>query len=414
MCTCYNVTVSEIAAHVIMRMVAARQTRRHGGHHNNTQGLRLRQKNTRGSPEMAASSKIHNTTNEKCLIVQDFEKEVPETKETLKSLSEVQDEFMDSDSCCPVSTPDSGFHDMDSSPLTKLKFKPETEETISKLALKLIGTRKNDRKNARAGRAKSFQLKDSLSGCTPSDHLKRDIIKCSAEIGFSQCSKKYGISVETIKSYILNWINPDMEEAITSSNNLQNRDAHNSEEFDVKSSHLLRNVRGRSPRNAKNNSDLSELPLSHVKLMRKKLLRSINIDKKGDINKKCFRKKKLKGTAKIMRQKEKVRSQLSDLTAESEQKTSSSIVKSEADVPSSSLLSSVTVFDADVARPSRPIHRPVRYLDSLNQNAENFAVKKLNIVDKFDLPYDKDSLVWNKQHSKNKQVFVLSMFILLY
>ena len=125
-------------------------------------------------------------------------------------------------------------------------------------------------------------------------------------------------------------------------------------------SHLLRNVRGRSPRNAKNNSDLSELPLSHVKLMRKKLLRSINIDKKGDINKKCFRKKKLKGTAKIMRQKEKVRSQLSDLTAESEQKTSSSIVKSEADVPSSSLLSSVTVFDADVARPSRPIHRPVR------------------------------------------------------
>ena len=68
------------------------------------------------------------------------------------------------------------------------------------------------------------------------------------------------------------------------------------------------------------------------------------------------------------------------------------------------LLSSVTVFDADVARPSRPIHRPVRYLDSLNQNTDNIAIKKLNIVDRFDLPYNKENLVWNKVYSKNKQV----------
>ena len=67
---------------------------------------------------------------------------------------------------------------------------------------------------------------------------------------------------------------------------------------------------------------------------------------------------------------------------------------------------SLTVFDADVARPSRPIHRPVRYLDSLNQNAEHIAIKKLNLVDKLDLPYDKESLNWNRSHSKNKQVSV--------
>ena len=71
---------------------------------------------------------------------------------------------------------------------------------------------------------------------------------------------------------------------------------------------------------------------------------------------------------------------------------------------------SLTVFDADVARPSRPIHRPVRYLDSLNQNAENIEIKKLSLVDKFDLPYSKESLCWNKSHSKNKQVKLLTTF----
>ena len=56
----------------------------------------------------------------------------------------------------------------------------------------------------------------------------------------------------------------------------------------------------------------------------------------------------------------------------------------------------------------RPIHRPVRYLDSLNQNTENIAIKKLNIIGKFELPYDLKSLVWNKMHSKNKQVIKIN------
>merc|ERR1711971_378688 len=171
----------------------------------------------------------------------------------------------------------------------------------------------------------------------------------------------------------------------------------------------VKRPRGRPPKNARNNSDLSELPLSHVKLMRKKLVKSIKIDKKKDKCKKLFLKQKLNGTVKLKSQKEKIKRSLlkkktvKTKTLESEPNKSCSLTVKPEPPEEVFLSSSVTVFDADVARPSRPIHRPVRYLDSLNQNAENFAVKKLNIVDKFDLPYDKDSLVWNKQHSKNKQ-----------
>ena len=386
---------------------------------------RLRTKNERASSEVATSSKITYPTNDKCLIVQDFEKDAAEIKETMDTcLCEVQDEFMASESCCSVSTPDSGYHDSDSSPLTKLNFKPETDETASKVADKLTGTRENDRKHARTTfkrTPRSFQ--ESINSDTPSDHLKTEIIKCSAEIGFGQCSKKYGISVDTIKAFIQSWINPGTEEPTLPSKDeeSQGSEPNVSEQLDVKSPDLTKNMspvkrpRGRPPKNAKNNSDLSELPLSHVKLMRKKLVKSIKIDKKKNKCKKLLLKQKLNGTVKLKSQKEKIKKSLftgqkkktiKTKVPESEPNKSSSLLVKPEPHQEAPLFSSVTVFDADVARPSRPIHRPVRYLDSLNQNAENFAVKKLNIVDKFDLPYDKDSLVWNKQHSKNKQVCV--------
>ena len=432
MCTCYNVTsVREvITARIRIRMMTdilmTEGLTRRPGRPQKKKTFR-RRKNVRASTEVAPSSKITYPTNDKCLIVQDFEKDVVDLS---KCFCEVQDEFVvPESSCCLVSTPDSGFHDdTDSSPLTKLNFKPETDEIVSKVAAKLTGTLEVDKKNAKSlfksksGRnQRSFQ--DSINIDTPSDQLKTEIIKCSAEIGFDQCSKKYGISVDTIKGYIQSWINPSTEEPKIVSNELHGSESNPSEkQLDVKNPDLVKNTspvkrpRGRPPKNARSHSDLSELPLSHVKLIRKKLVKSIKIDKKKDKCKQILNKQKLNGKAKLKSQKETIKRKLlagqkkkkpaKTKAVESEpDKSASLIVKPQPQEPVL-LSSSVTVYDADVARPSRPIHRPVRYLDSLNQNAENFAVKKLNIVDKFDLPYDKDSLVWNKQHSKNKQVCV--------
>ena len=119
-----------------------------------------------------------------------------------------------------------------------------------------------------------------------------------------------------------------------------------------------------------------------------------------------FRKKKLDGKLIIKSPTAEVRGRLRDRKTEP-LAVSAPAPMLEPEFPCLSL----TVFDADVARPSRPIHRPVRYLDSLNQNADNIEIKKLSLVDKFDLPYDKDSLCWNKSHSKNKQVNFFPLFL---
>ena len=149
-------------------------------------------------------------------------------------------------------------------------------------------------------------------------------------------------------------------------------------------------------------SDLSELPLSHVKQMRQKIKKTAILKTKKLKN--LFVKQKLNGklitknpTAEV---RARLRARLRDRKSEADPSGPVSAPMFDPEFPCLSL----TVFDADVARPSRPIHRPVRYLDSLNQNAENIEIKKLSLVDKFDLPYNKESLCWNRSHSKNKQV----------
>ena len=103
MCTCYNVTsVREvITARIRIRMMTDilipgdGQTRRPG--RPQKKKTSRRRKNVGGSSEVATSSKITYPTNDKCLIVQDFEKDVADLS---KCFCEVQDEFVAADSSC--------------------------------------------------------------------------------------------------------------------------------------------------------------------------------------------------------------------------------------------------------------------------------------------------------------------------
>ena len=128
-------------------------------------------------------------------------------------------------------------------------------------------------------------------------------------------------------------------------------------------------------------SDLSELPLSHVKQMRQKIKKTAILKTKKLKN--LFVKQKLNGklitknpTAEV---RARLRARLRDRKSEADPSGPVSGPMFDPEFPCLSL----TVFDADVARPSRPIHRPVRYLDSLNQNADNIEIKRLSLVDGF-------------------------------
>ena len=68
------------------------------------------------------------------------------------------------------------------------------------------------------------------------------------------------------------------------------------------------------------------------------------------------------------------------------------------------LLMSPTFVDSDLARPSRNVVRPVRLGDQLEQAEENLAIMRLPSSGSTQLPYEMDSLAWNKQHTANEQV----------
>ena len=65
---------------------------------------------------------------------------------------------------------------------------------------------------------------------------------------------------------------------------------------------------------------------------------------------------------------------------------------------------SPTFVDSDLARPSRNVVRPVRLGDQLEQAQENLAIMRLPNAGRTVLPYQMDSLAWNKQHTANEQV----------
>ena len=65
---------------------------------------------------------------------------------------------------------------------------------------------------------------------------------------------------------------------------------------------------------------------------------------------------------------------------------------------------SPTFVDSDLARPSRNVVRPVRLGDQLEQAQENLAIMRLPNAGRTALPYQMDSLTWNKQHTANEQV----------
>ena len=65
---------------------------------------------------------------------------------------------------------------------------------------------------------------------------------------------------------------------------------------------------------------------------------------------------------------------------------------------------SPTFVDSDLARPSRNVVRPVRLGDQLEQAQQNLAIMRLPSSGSIPLPYQLDTLTWNKQHTVNEEV----------
>ena len=65
---------------------------------------------------------------------------------------------------------------------------------------------------------------------------------------------------------------------------------------------------------------------------------------------------------------------------------------------------SPTFVDSDLARPSRNVVRPVRLGDQLEQAQQNLAIMRLPSSGSTPLPYQLDTLTWNKQHTVNEEV----------
>ena len=292
------------------------------------------------------------------------------------SFSDVEDEITEmrikSQSGCACIGPGVGVHiprdnileEENSSPLTKLEYKLENHELAKETANKRV--------------ASLSRLKINKGN---SVSVSSNPVKVSISRGKSQ---KYGVT--TFQKIVKVWEAPREEKNQEKLRKSSRKVKDSSESVPTRRA----NLRSRAV-------DLSELPLSHVKQMRQKIKKNAGIKNSKF---KHFLKKKLNGRLVLQNNQADVRSKLRFR----ERPSRPPVERLESSPEVSSL--SLTVFDADVARPSRPIHRPVRYLDSLNQNAEHIAIKKLNLVDKLDLPYDKESLNWNRSHSKNKQVSV--------
>ena len=348
---------------------------------------------------------------DKCEVVKEFEKEFI-TEAFNKSFSDVEDEVMD---MIGVYDPRDNLLDEENSlPLTKLEYKPENLVNNKKLIQPLTTVKTDRHSNKKVFQKKGNKLKKSQTQCCDKpnkrdivevktkfdDRFRTEIIKHSAEVGFSKCSLKYGISVKDIKAYIHEWIEPQDDDhrkyrrkTLPKKNNTIPSTKNDKIHVNVEGSH------GHCKNAKTSSSDLSEMPLSHVKILRKELKKSMNFPMKKLKFKRSLTDKR-NGLLKPPRVKSSITRKKIKLSIKSSLDTCNSSVSPD----HTNNLSSVTVYDADVARPSRPIHRPVRYLDSLNQNTDNIAIKKLNIVDRFDLPYNKEDLVWNKVYSKNKQV----------
>ena len=257
-------------------------------------------------------------------------------------------------------------------PLTKLEYKLENHELAR-------GTTGKDVSRLNINPASSVDVSSTpvrVSGTSKGKTRRsseRELLSCKAESDFVKVSKQAAVNkVSSLGEEKMRRKSP--RKVPESGDNVGRR----------------KNLRARP-------SDLSELPLSHVKQMRQKIKKSAIIKTKKLKN--MLIKKKLNGRLTNKSPTSEVRTRLRERKTEPLPEPAPAPVL-DTEFPCLSL----TVFDADVARPSRPIHRPVRYLDSLNQNAENIEIKKLSLVDKFDLPYSKESLCWNKSHSKNKQV----------
>ena len=271
-------------------------------------------------------------------------------------------------------------------PLTKLEYKLENHELTrgstgkdgSLSRLKIDPAKCGDVSSVSSTRVRVSEISQGKAGRSS----EREILSCKAESGIVKVSKQTTVNkVSSLGKEKMRRKSP--RKVQESGENVGRRT----------------NLRSRT-------SDLSELPLSHVKQMRQKIKKSAILKTKKLKN--LFLKKKLNGRLILQSGTAEVRARLRD--RKTEQLAAPPPPSSPPPSPPAQMLDtefpclSLTVFDADVARPSRPIHRPVRYLDSLNQNADNIEIKKLSLVDKFDLPYNKESLCWNKSHSKNKQV----------
>ena len=251
-------------------------------------------------------------------------------------------------------------------PLTKLQYKLENHELVREQSGKHSGLSR-----LKIG-SNPVRVSDISKGKTGRSS-EREILSCKAESGFVKVSNQSG----------------DNKASSRGEEKMRRKSPRKVKE-------IGEIVVGRTNLRART-SDLSELPLSHVKQMRQKIKKSTLLKSKK--LKHLFVNKKLNGKLTTKPPTAEMRGRLRERKTEGLPDPASTPLFE----PELSCLS-LTVFDADVARPSRPIHRPVRYLDSLNQNAENIEIKKLSLVDKFDLPYDRESLCWNRSHSKNKQV----------
>ena len=195
--------------------------------------------------------------------------------------------------------------------------------------------------------------------------------------------------------------------------------------------------------------DLDDLPLSQVHKLRKELKRSIFIQKKKEQYKEIFKKKKMNGTLKLkakntriimarsfkkwkdfklIKQKDHKEKKVS-ITSKRHKSINSdtfcnkhhvkkmkppivTIEKQLATKPSPQPFhhnpldqQSYNYYDSDIARPSRNVVRPVRYLDFMKQNTENMTIMRLHQDGGKSLfPYDMEILDWNKDHSANSQV----------
>jgi len=197
--------------------------------------------------------------------------------------------------------------------------------------------------------------------------------------------------------------------------------------------------------------DLADLPLSQVHKLRKELKRSIFLQQKKEKYKEIFKKKKMNGTLKLKarntrlvmaksfkkwkefklkKQRDQTENDVRLITGNQKNEGMDKQVKKKkikklkpqvvtleeqlASKPSPDHMhhillnqQSYNYYDSDIARPSRPIVRPVRYLDFMKNNADNLTILRLPQDEDKSMPsYNTEALDWNEDHSVNSQVVI--------